>query len=745
MRRALLLLLAGATLLAAPASAARPNVSGLRGTRTTRNQLLRVNTPALRGTVPAHPFVNIIVYFGKTSTGAGVDVSTFRAHLGRADITKLFVPIEQNGNVVGMRAAVDPPIVRTNRHANNHLRLTARSVAGGKGKRGVVRDVDRIRFKAIDADNQPPVVHLDASDELSIPGAQVKFDASRSTDPESDLLTYQWDFGNGDTDAGPSVARTFSGQTVTATLTVSDGQLSSTSQVTLVGCPAVDDGKTPGLVKVDAGQALEMGAVPVGTTAARTFTVRNRDDAPSSQLKVDLRACQFPYPSNPSDPASGSCVTPPEYSFSPSHLDLGPGESADVTVTFAPGAEGHRGVEITALSSASNRCAVRFLGHAYGGNAAGTGPTFAAHPLFYLESGKSAPSGIFPNGARFTTDDNVSLCQTSAGTLTGDLCVASRDCPANNTCSATPGELEPIDFCGDGSGGLFIITDDGTYTEPNPGPTERSVTIGHIDLDGNGNRTGVEIFARTTTETSQIACDELAGGRVYAAEFHNFDSPQCFRDSLETLTAWRKNTGASQSLLDRIDAVEGAQLCDDDIDSAQDLEVVKDGSAVFAAVDGIFAFTGGLYRIWPSPLLMTPDINDFFQVHPDGSVLYVAALPNTGARTVINLYKITQEQAVHGAPLLAELAPCASFDVANNGGRTFVFNSFAADRAAPGSNDAVVIASFRTTAGGTSGADAILSPNLVVQGTVAFSSPAGATPCGVIGLENLELLDQASF
>src|SRR5262249_28410139 len=149
-------------------------------------------------------------------------------------------------------------------------------------------------------------------------------------------------------------------------------------------CPEVDAGRTRGLVKVDASQALEIGSIQVGAAASRTFTVRNRDDAPTSQLKVDLRACQFPYPSDPSDPNAGSCIAPPDYAFSPSHLDLGPGESADVTLTFAPSAEGHRGVEVTALSSASNRCAVRFLGHGYGGNAAGTGPTLASHPLFYL-------------------------------------------------------------------------------------------------------------------------------------------------------------------------------------------------------------------------------------------------------------------------------------------------------------------------------------------------------------------------
>jgi putative phosphoesterase len=113
---------------------------------------------------------------------------------------------------------------------------------------------------------------------------------------------------------------------------------------------------------------------------------------------------------------------------------------------------------------------------------------------------------------------------------------------------------------------------------------------------------------------------------------------------------------------------EGAQLCNDDIDTANDLEVARDGSAAFATVDGIFAYTGGLYRIWPSPLLMTPDITDPFQVHPDGSVLFANA-SNVGTRAVINLYKITQEQAFQGAPRLSEIAPVTAVRGNNDKGR----------------------------------------------------------------------------
>ncbi len=731
MRRLVLLL----AVTAAAAVACRPAVAApRRAQHNGRNQLARVLLPEAKSTVPAHPWVNVVVIMGTLPNGTAADPETFRAHLGRADITDQFTREVVDG-AVRMRAQLLPPLVKTGRRAN-HLRLSVRSTpiaVKGRRRPRTLRDVDRIRFRAVEAPNQPPVARIAATEDLAVAGLPVAFDGRRSTDPEDDPLTYHWDFGDGTTSTEPAPAHEYAdgtGERV-VTLTVSDGLATATAQTALMALPGVDEGRTPGLLRVEGDQALEMGVVGIGATGTATFTVRNRDETPTSQLQVRI------------------AVDAPGFLATPDELDLGPGQSAPVTLTFAPAAEGHAGGEVTVLASAANRPIVRLLTHGYGGAAAGTGPSLAAQPLFFLELLRNTPSILHPSGARGVVDNLIGMCE-EGGFPTGDLCVTNGDCPGAGRCSSTfAGELEPIDFCGDGQGGVFIITDDGTFTHPTN--EELSVTIGHVALDANGNRTGARILTRTTSQTDQLACDELPNGRVYAAEYLVKDfGLQCFRDAQESLSVWTKNAGApvngSPPYPKRIDAVEGASECDDDIDEAQGFEVTRDGSAVFAALEGIFNVPGGLFRIWPSPLLMTPDITDYFQLHPDGSVLYVTA-PRTGTtRSPLNLYKITQAQALTGAPRLQNLPPCAVWEAPTNGGRTFLFNSYAAGRAAGAPNDAVVIASFRTQPpDGERGADGPVANPLVPQGTVAFRSPPGAVACSVAGLVTLEYLDQMSF
>src|SRR5206468_1171439 len=104
-------------------------------------------------------------------------------------------------------------------------------------------------------------------------------------------------------------------------------------------------------------------------------------------------------------------------------------------------------------------------------------------------------------------------------------------------------------------------------------------------------------------------------------------------------------------------------------------------------------------------------------------------------------YKISVDQAIHGAPHVSDLMPCATVEVPNNRGsnpnRVTAVISFAADPVAPGSGDATVLLSFFSGGGG----DALPS-SLRVRGTVAISSPAGSPTCNVIGLVHLEPDDQ---
>jgi hypothetical protein len=303
-------------------------------------------------------------------------------------------------------------------------------------------------------------------------------------------------------------------------------------------------------------------------------------------------------------------------------------------------------------------------------------------------------------------------------------------------------------MCGDGEGGLFLLSDEGAFTDPTPpADGELSGDIMHVTFDAAGNRTGAAIVHHTPVSTSQFACDGIpaaAGGQIYIAEYRALlnQPADCFRDAKEVLLAERKGNGSTTTLVDRIDAAEGLDPCDD-YDPADDVEVTRDGTAVFVALPG------GIYRIRPTTLLMTPDVDDVFSVHPDGSVL-VFTSADQGPTGLIRLYKISPALAVTGAPHLDELTPCATIEVPNNRGpgapsRLTTFVSFATAPVSAGSLDATVLVSFFSNLGISSGVKSLLQAPLRVQGTYAISSPAGSDSCSVIGLVNLQPLDQLTF
>ena len=754
MRRAPVVLLCCAVLVAQIAGAAR----GRHRTRPgagrldTAERLLRVVTPAGgRIKVAAHPFVNIVVRLG-TPNGT-VDPASFRAHLGSANVTDLFEPVFEQGRLAGMRAALMPPLIKVG-HGTNHLRIDVRGRIGKRRR----HDVDRIRFAAVDAPDHAPVAHALAPTEIVFPGVPEQFDGSQSSDPDDDALQYLWDFGDGTTatDVRPTHVFGPTSNDIVVRLTVSDGQLAASDQVTLLAVPALCPGCTPGILRVDADGPLEFGGVPLGSNSILTFTVRNIDVAPTSDLHVRLVT------------AGGA------FTLGATDVDLRAGGSTTVPITFAPTAPGHQSTDVAIVASASNQTVVHLLTHGYGGAAPGTGPLPVSDPLFF--SAVAGTEGVFPSGARFAADDTVRTCQVGLNAPgTGDYCLTDADCAANGgTCPTTgtciggdrpgtpctvPGDCPngfgcsaafhfgPVKMCGDGAGGLFMLSDDGTYTDPNPNAdTQLDGTLMHVRYDGSGNRVGADIVLRTTETTSQIACQPSgpAAADVYMAEYHAvLSTSTCFRDSREALVSIDGNTGTETTLVSRIDAVEGLGPCDD-YDPSDDLESTRDGSAVFVALPG------GIIRVRPTPLLITPDVDDIFQVHPDGSVLAVARADD-GATGTLRLYKIRPEQAANGAPHLSDLTPCATIDVPSNRGvqkgalTTIV--SFAVDPIAPGSFDATVLLSFFTGGGASPGPGlaAPLSPALHVQGTYAIASPAGSNACSVIGLVDLEPLDQMSF
>ncbi len=755
-RASTLLLILGAVLAANPVLAARrhaKSIKRLHHAKTDANQLLRVITPVSGRTVPAHPFVNVIVRFA-TGGDLAADPRSFRAHLGSANITRLFTPIVENGAVVGTRAFVGATFLGRERRYH-HLRLEVRG--GGRG-RGGTHDVDHVRFRAQSAPDRAPTARALVSGDVIVPGVPLHFDATESADPDLDPLTYRWDFGDGTTSSDPRPVHVFASNVADATvrLTVSDGQLDASDRLALLALPSPDPGRTPGVLAITA-PGLEFGGVVPGAGATLTFTVRNADPSPTSQLKVRLAQCTY-------DWSTSGCQSGGPFALGTSALDLGPTQSAAVSVGFAPGVVGHASGQITLVASASNQNELHLLTHGYGGAAPGTGPLPISEPL--LSSTDSEPiQTTLATGALVVTDGMVRSCAVAGGGPgTGDACLVDADCAANSgtcpttgTCSggsrdgqacATPGDcpagncsaavpFDPIDLAGDGAGGVYLLSDD-SYTDPDPNdPANIGGTLLHLQLDGAGNRTGAAIVARTPMLTTQIASDArapAAGGSIYVAWFQPVTlASKCLRSAVEQLVAIRESDGSRTVILPRIDAVEGLDGCADEYEPADDIEVARDGSQLFIALPG------GIYRILPGPLLMTPDeASSLFAVHPDGSIIVVTA-EDQGSTGLIHAYRISADQAATGAPHLNELTPCATMSVPNDGGVTTPL-SLAIDPVTAGSGDGTIVVSFSSASGGPPPASIAN-----VQGTFAITSPAGSDTCAVVGLVNLDALDDAAF
>jgi len=81
------------------------------------------------------------------------------------------------------------------------------------------------------APNRPPVAVASAGQFVQV-GVPVQFDASASSDPDGDELTFQWSFGDGTNADGVIISHAFSiAGLYDALLTVSDGSLSATATV----------------------------------------------------------------------------------------------------------------------------------------------------------------------------------------------------------------------------------------------------------------------------------------------------------------------------------------------------------------------------------------------------------------------------------------------------------------------------------------------------------------------------------
>jgi hypothetical protein len=728
------------------------------GTGDSRNKkqrgvtLMTVVTPASRATVSAHPFVNVVLRLDPSA-----DPKTFRARLGSHDITSLFGPAtDNNGNQIGLRAKLPRQDLRTGRRRSNRLRLLILAKhTGSKGR--APRQIVRIRFHAEDRPNQPPTAVLDPGSKIIIPGFSIDFDAAQSFDPEGDELTFAWDFGDGgtSTDVDPSHTYADDNNPVTVRLAVSDGQDTGSAAVTLNACPYPSGNFQPGVPKVTAAGPLEFGAVAPGSTGTLTFKLTNTGS--------DTVDPTDPTKTTPSLLAVCLAAEGNGFSLNPTTnnqpITLGAQQSLTVTVTFAPTAVGHEAATIDVVTPKSAPQFTAFLAHGYGGSAPGPGPTMMDQVVLYTDL-FGLVHGFLPNGTPVNPDTSVYTCFVN-GQNEGDICTADvdcapnggtcqhsgtcfggdrdgqqcttqSDCPNSQTGCSSISAFDPAEMCSDGAGGLYLLSNSGAFTDPNPNAVDDlSVDVARVTLDASANSTGLTIIDHTTDPTVHFGCDGFSagqGGHVFLAENHQLNLPNCFRSEEESLVAVRKSDGSTQTLISRIDAIEGLNDCTDDIDNTTHLEASSDGSQVFVSFD-----TGGLWRIRPTGLqfLDSTYVEDFFRLHPDGSVVF-ARVGNSGTTAMINLYKVSPDQVATNALPVAALTPCGTFQVPNSVGPTGMplrsrLDALYVAPPTAGSPDATILVTVAANS----------ADPLAVDATVAFSSPGGSATCTPLGIINL--------
>ncbi|MDS0283553.1 PKD domain-containing protein [Haloarcula onubensis] len=143
-------------------------------------------------------------------------------------------------------------------HSGFRLRFVQRETTADDEWRIDAVDVVGATTSSVTAQNQAPVPAFRYSPDSPTSGESVTFDANRSDDPDdSDIASYQWDFGDGTTANGEQVSHSYgSDGSYTVTLTVTDGRgaTATTTQTVSVGSGGGGGTRDPGFAYEDVNQ-----------------------------------------------------------------------------------------------------------------------------------------------------------------------------------------------------------------------------------------------------------------------------------------------------------------------------------------------------------------------------------------------------------------------------------------------------------------------------------------------------------
>ncbi len=153
------------------------------------------------------------------------------------------------------------------------------------------------------ATNGPPVAAFTAEPPSGPIPLAVTFDASGSSDPDGDDLTYEWNFGDGQTASGAVVLHTFYvSNSYTVTLSVSDGATTTATEKIIKAGTNQQPTANGDFATTDPGTPVEVDVLANDTDPdGDTLTISESSDPPNGTATC---------------PASGPCTYTPDPGFS---------------------------------------------------------------------------------------------------------------------------------------------------------------------------------------------------------------------------------------------------------------------------------------------------------------------------------------------------------------------------------------------------------------------------------------------
>jgi len=134
--------------------------------------------------------------------------------------------------------------------------------------------------------NQPPVANPNGP-YSGIVGVAVAFDGTGSSDPDGTIVSYRWDFGDGNTGSGVSPSHTYMQQgTYNVTLTVTDNANATDSAMTTAKIVPVATGKADVfLIKMKAPKDID---IETGESKSKGIKLKGDGDTIEQDAKVSL-------------------------------------------------------------------------------------------------------------------------------------------------------------------------------------------------------------------------------------------------------------------------------------------------------------------------------------------------------------------------------------------------------------------------------------------------------------------------